>query len=87
MNEIRIQKGALWSYFSLLEGLEEDIIFEEEHYKLYVEKFGENAPRDGITIILFEDFDIEGILYTFSEGITHHRYLNVKEMKSLTYKV
>ena len=87
MNEIRIQKGALWSYFAMLEGLVEDIEFEGEHYKLYVEKFDENALRDGITIILFEDFDIEGILYTSSEGNTHHRYLTVKEMKSLTYKV
>lgn len=87
MDEIRIQKASLWSYFSMLEGLEENIEFEGEHYKLYVEKFGENIPRYGITIILFEDFDIEGILYKFSEGITYHRYLTVKEMKSLTYMV
>ena len=87
MNEIRRRKADLHSFFALLEGLEEYIIFKGEYYKLYVVRGYENIPRYGITIILLDNFEIEGTLYTFSEGITHYRFLTVKEMESLTHKV
>lgn len=85
MNEIRRQKGALHSYFAMLEGLEEEIEFEGKKYKLYVERGDEQIPRYGITLYILDDFDIVGILYTFEGGVAKHRYLTVKEMKSLTY--
>ena len=87
INEIRRQKGALWTYWSMLEGLEEDIVFEGEHYKLYVEKGDTNIPRYGITILLLDDFDIVGIMYTFNDGVAKHRYLTIKEMNNLTYQI
>ena len=87
MNEIRIQKASLWTYWSMLEGLEQEIVFEGERYKLYVERGNEQIPRYGITIYILDDFDIVGILFTFDEGVAHHRYLTVKEIKSLTYQI
>lgn len=87
MNEIRRQKGSLWTYFSYLEGIEEDIGFEGKKYKLYVEKGNEQIPRYGITLYLLDDFDIVGILYTFEEGVAKHSYLSVKEMKELTHQI
>ena len=85
MNEIRILKASLWTYFSMLEGLEEEIEFKGNKYKLYVERGNEQIPRYGITIYILDDFDIVGILYTFEDGVAKHRYLTVKEMKELTY--
>lgn len=87
MNEIRRQKGALWSYWSMLEGMEDSVMFEGKKYKLYVERGDEQIPRYGITLYILDDFDIVGILYTFEDGVAKHRYLTVKEMKELTYQI
>lgn len=87
MNEIRRQKGALWSYWSMLEGMEDSVMFEGQRYNLYVERGNEQIPRYGITILLLEDWDVVGILFTFDEGVAHYRYLSVKEMKELTYQI
>ena len=87
MNKIMIEKSSLWSYWSMLEGMEDSVMFEGQRYNLYVEKGNEQVPRYGITLYLLDDFDIVGILYTFSEGIAHHRYLTIKEMRELTYQI
>lgn len=71
----------------MLEGMEDSVIFEGQRYNLYVERGDTNMPRYGITILLLECFDIVGILFTFEEGVAHHRYLTVKEMKELTYQI
>ena len=85
INKIKTEVASLWTYFSMLEGLEEEIEFKGNKYKLYIEKGNEHLPRYGITLYLLDDWDIVGILYTFEDGVAKHRYLTVKEMKELTY--